>query len=61
MDPMDQRTAAVDDLAVQALERIEALEAPGYEFPEPFGRTDWIFAGLVIVATTIWIVAGIWM
>jgi hypothetical protein len=61
MDPMDQKTALDDELAVKALERIEAMETPGYAFPEPFGRIDRILAGLVIVATTIWIVAGIWM
>ena len=58
---MDHRTQLNNELAVKALERIEAMEAAGYVFPQPFGRADWLLAGLVIVATTVWIVAGIWM
>jgi hypothetical protein len=58
---MDQKTQPDNELAAKALERIEAMEAVDYVFPRRLGRADWLLAGLVIVATTVWIVAGIWM
>jgi len=51
----------MDDLARQALARIEQIEAPGYAFPERFSRADWIGAGLLIVATGVWLIAGAWL
>lgn len=58
---MTEKTTTNDELALQALERIEEMESADYAFPQPFGRADWIMAGLVIAAMTIWLVAGIWM
>lgn len=54
-------TSTNDDLKLKALERIETMEAPGYEFPEPFSRRNWIAAGVVIVAMALLLVAGVWM
>lgn len=50
-----------DELKMKALERIEAMEAPGYEFPEPFSRGHWIAAAVVVVVMAVWLIAGVWM
>lgn len=50
-----------DELKLKALERIEAMEAAGYEFPEPFSRGNWIAAGAVIVSMALLLLAGVWM
>lgn len=50
-----------DELKKKALERIEAMEAPGYEFPESFSRGHQIAAAVVVVAMVLWLVAGVWM
>lgn len=49
------------ELKLKALKRIEAMEAPGYEFPEPFSARNWVAAGVVIVVTALLLVAGVWM
>lgn len=61
MDHMDPAVRTDDELARKALERIEVIESAGYVFPERFGRGDWITAGFVIVATIVWLIAGVWM
>lgn len=56
------KTSAHDDaLKQKVIERIEAMEAPGYEFPEPFSRRHQIAAVVVVVAMTLWLIAGVWM
>lgn len=50
-----------DELKMKALERIEAMEAPGYEFPETFSRGHQIAAAVVVVAMALWLIAGVWM
>jgi len=52
---------ALDELAQQALQRIEQMEAPDYVFPERFSRADWTGAVLVIAITGTWLIAGNWM
>jgi len=54
-------TAGMDELAQQALRRIEQMEAPDYRFPERFSRADWIGAVTVIVLTGLWLLAGVWL
>ena len=49
------------ELKLKALKRIEAMETPGYEFPEPFSARNWVAAGVVIVVTALLLVAGVWM
>ncbi len=61
MDRMEHTVGTDDELAAEALERIEAMETAGYAFPQPFGRVDWIAAGSVIAVMTLWLIAGIWM
>jgi len=51
----------LDELAQQALRRIEQMEAPDYAFPEQFSRADWFGAVLVIAITGVWLIAGAWM
>lgn len=50
-----------DELKLKALERIEAMEAERYEFPEPFSRRNWVAASVVTVAMALLLVAGVWM
>ena len=54
-------TSTNDELKLKALERIEAMETPGYEFPEPFSPANWIAAGVVIVLMALLLLAGVWM
>ena len=58
---MSEVTKIDDELALKAQERIEEMESASYAFPQPFGRVDWIMAGLVIAVMTVWLIAGVWM
>jgi len=51
----------LDELAQQALRRIEQMEAPDYVFPERFSRADWTGAIVVIAITGGCLLAGAWM
>jgi len=51
----------LDELAQQALSRIEQMESPDYPFPERFSRADWSGAVLVIAITGVWLIAGVWL
>ena len=48
-------------LEEQALEKIEEMEQPDYEFPERFPRRDYIYviAGLIISAAALILGSGI--
>ena len=61
MDHTGRAATTDDELTLKARDRIEVMESPEYVFPEPFGRVDWTAAGLVIAATVVWLIAGIWM
>ena len=42
----------------EALRRIEEMEAEGYEFPEAFRKTDWIWAWVLIGAMALLMILG---
>ena len=50
-----------DEYLAEAEKRIAEMEAPDYEFPKEFSKTDWTLAILTIVVTGVFLVAGAWM
>lgn len=41
--------------------RLKEMEDVNYEFPTPFGKTDWILAIATIVVSGALLVGGYWM
>ena len=50
-----------DEYLAEAEKRIAEMEAPDYEFPPEFSKTNWILAIATIAVTGILLVAGAWM
>lgn len=50
-----------DEYLAEAEARLEEMENPNYEFPEPFSKTNWILAIATIIVSGVLLVGGYWM